>query len=67
MIYADDGNLKIKNNTTISYLKQYPPQDIEHSLFHIVAQGLGTLENSLQNITNLFRMAKLKKAHPFKN
>ena len=41
MIYADDGNLKIKNNTTISYLEQYPPQDIEHSLFNIVAQGLG--------------------------
>ena len=41
MIYADDGNLKIKNNTTISYLEQYPSQDIEHSLFNIVAQGLG--------------------------
>ena len=39
--YADDGNLKIKNNTKISYLEQYPPQDIEHSLFNIVAQGLG--------------------------
>ena len=43
MIYADDGNLKIKNNTTISFLEQYPPQDIEHSLFHIVAQGLGNV------------------------
>ena len=41
MIYADDGNLKIKNNTTISFLEQYPPQDVEHSLFNIVAQGLG--------------------------
>jgi len=41
MIYADDGNLKIKNNTTISYLEQYPPQDTEDSLFSIVAQGLG--------------------------
>jgi len=41
MIYADDGNLKIKNNTTISYLEQYPTQDVEHSLFNIVAQGLG--------------------------
>ena len=40
MTYADDGNLKIKNNTTISYLEQYPPQDIEHSLFNIVAQGI---------------------------
>ena len=41
MIYADDGNLKIKNDTTISYLEQYPPQYIGHSLFSIVAQGLG--------------------------
>ena len=41
MIDAEDGNLKIKNNTTISYLDQYPPEDIEHSLFNIVAQGLG--------------------------
>jgi len=41
MISADDGNLKIKNNTTISFLEQYPPQDIEHSLFSIVSQGLG--------------------------
>ena len=40
MIDADDGNLKIKHNTTISYLEQYPPQDIDHSLFSIVAQGL---------------------------
>ena len=41
MIYADDGKLKIKNDTTISYLEQYPPQYIGHSLFSIVAQGLG--------------------------
>ena len=43
MIYADDGSLKIKNDTTISYLEQYPPQDIEHSLFDIVSQGLGNV------------------------
>jgi len=43
MIDADNGNLKIKNNTTISYLEQYPPQDIKHSLFSIVAQGLGNV------------------------
>ena len=41
MTYADDGNLKIKNNTTISYLEQHPPQVIDHSLFNIVAQGIG--------------------------
>ena len=43
MISADDGNLKIKNNTKISYLEQYPPQYIEHSLFRIVAEGLGSV------------------------
>ena len=27
IIYADDGNLKVKNNTRISYLEQQPPED----------------------------------------
>ena len=27
IIQADDGNLKIKNSTTISYLEQSPPYD----------------------------------------
>ncbi|MCS5590958.1 MAG: ATP-binding cassette domain-containing protein [Gammaproteobacteria bacterium] len=41
IIQADDGNLKIKNGTSISYLEQSPPEDNNQTLFEIVAQGLG--------------------------
>ncbi len=41
IIYADDGNLKVKNSTRISYLEQQPPEDNDYSLFSIVAHGLG--------------------------
>jgi ATP-binding cassette subfamily F protein uup len=43
IIQADDGNLKIKNGTTISYLEQSPPDDNNLTLFEIVAQGLGDI------------------------
>jgi len=43
IIQADDGNLKIKNGTTISYLEQSPPDDNDLTLFEIVAQGLGDI------------------------
>ncbi|HIF88595.1 MAG TPA: ATP-binding cassette domain-containing protein [Candidatus Thioglobus sp.] len=43
IIQADDGNLKIKNSTTISYLEQSPPDDNDLTLFEIVAQGLGDI------------------------
>ena len=41
LIYADDGDLKIQNRTTISYLEQQPPEDNSDTLFNIVAHGLG--------------------------
>ena len=41
IIYADDGNLKVKNSTRISYLEQQPPEDNDYSLFSVVAHGLG--------------------------
>ncbi len=41
IIDADDGKLKVKNSTKISYLEQTPPQDNEKNLFDIVAEGLG--------------------------
>ena len=41
LISADDGDLKIQNRTTISYLEQQPPEDNSDSLFNIVAHGLG--------------------------
>ena len=46
-INADDGNLKVKNNTRISYLEQQPPEDNDYFLFSIVAQGLGEVGNLL--------------------
>ncbi len=42
-IDADDGKLKVKNSTKISYLEQTPPQDNEKNLFDIVAEGLGEI------------------------
>ena len=58
-INADDGNLKVKNNTRISYLEQQPPEDNDYFLFSIVAQGLGEIgdllasyHESLQNGDN---------------
>ena len=58
-INADDGNLKVKNNTRISYLEQQPPEDNDYFLFSIVAQGLGEVgdllasyHESLQNGNN---------------
>ena len=41
LISADDGDLKIQNRTTISYLEQQPPEDNSDTLFNIVALGLG--------------------------
>ncbi len=41
IVTADDGDLKIKNNTRISYLEQQPPEDNNNTLFNIVAHGLG--------------------------
>ena len=41
LILADDGDLKIQNRTTISYLEQQPPEDNTDILFNIVAHGLG--------------------------
>ena len=41
LISADDGDLKIQNRTTISYLEQQPPEDNTDTLFNIVAHGLG--------------------------
>ena len=46
-INADDGNLKVKNNTRISYLEQQPPEDNDYFLFSIVAQGLGEVGDLL--------------------
>ena len=48
-ISADDGDLKVQNRTTISYLEQQPPEDNSDTLFNIVAQGLGDAGKVIAN------------------
>ena len=49
LISADDGDLKVQNRTTISYLEQQPPEDNSDTLFNIVAQGLGDAGKVIAN------------------
>ena len=49
LISADDGDLKVQNRTTISYLEQQPPEDNSDTLFNIVAQGLGEAGKIIAN------------------
>ncbi len=49
LISADDGDLKIQNRTTISYLEQQPPEDNSDTLFNIVAHGLGETGKLIAN------------------
>ncbi len=49
LISPDDGDLKIQNRTTISYLEQQPPVDNTDTLFNIVAHGLGDTGKVLAN------------------
>ena len=59
IIQADDGNLKIKNGTIISYLEQSPPDDNDLTLFEIVAQGLGDLGELLAKYRGCLNNGKL--------
>jgi ATP-binding cassette subfamily F protein uup len=49
VISEDDGDLKVQNRTTISYLEQQPPEDNSDTLFNIVAHGLGDTGKILAN------------------
>ncbi len=61
-ISADDGKLKIKNGTKISYLEQTPPQDNDKNLFDIVAEGLGEIGALLSQYQYLVNHDQLDKA-----
>jgi len=61
-ISADDGKLKIKKGTKISYLEQTPPEDIEKNLFDIVAEGLGDIGLLLCDYQQLITSGELKAA-----
>ena len=62
IIYADDGNLKVKNSTRISYLEQQPPKDDDYSLFSIVSQGLGDTGILLANYYQSLQDGNIKKS-----
>ena len=61
-ISADDGKLKIKKGTKISYLEQTPPEDIDKNLFDIVAEGLGDIGLLLCGYQQLITSGELKAA-----
>ena len=61
-ISADDGKLKIKKGTKISYLEQTPPEDIEKKLFDIVAEGLGDIGLILSDYQQLTNGGELEAA-----
>ncbi len=61
-IGADDGQLKIKNGTKISYLEQTPPKNNDKNLFTIVAEGLGDVGLVLINYQYYINNAQLDKA-----
>jgi len=67
IIYADDGNLKVKNSTRISYLEQQPPEDNDYSLFSVVAQGLGDKGILLANYYQSLQDGNIKKSSLLQN
>ena len=62
IIYADDGNLKVKNSTRISYLEQQPTEDNDYSLFSVVAQGLGDTGLLLANYYQSLQDGNIEKS-----
>ena len=67
IIDADDGEIKVKNNTTISYLEQSSPQDIEQSLFEVVARGLGTIGDLLANYYRSTQSSNAEESGPYQS
>ena len=61
LINSDDGNLKVKNSTSISYLEQQPPEDNNYSLFNIVARGLGDTGKLLAEYHDSLQTGDIKK------
>ena len=67
IIDADDGEIKVKNNTTIGYLEQSSPQDIEQSLFEVVARGLGTIGDLLANYYRSTQSSNAEESGPYQS
>ncbi len=62
IIDPDDGELKIKNGTKISYLPQNPPANSDKNLFTIVAEGLGDIGLVLAKYQHLTKHNQLTQA-----
>ncbi|MBT5286742.1 MAG: ABC-F family ATP-binding cassette domain-containing protein, partial [Candidatus Thioglobus sp.] len=62
VISADDGKLKVKKNTKISYLEQALPQDNDKKLFDIVAEGLGEIGDLITHYQTLISNGEMDKA-----
>jgi ATP-binding cassette subfamily F protein uup len=65
IIDADDGEIKVKNNTSISYLEQSTPKDIDQSLFAVVAKGLGSIGDLLANYYQSTQSDNAKKSNSY--
>ena len=67
IIDADDGEIKVKNNTSISYLEQSTPKDIDQSLFAVVAKGLGSIGDLLANYYQSTQSGNAKKSNSYQS
>ena len=67
IIDADDGEIKVKNNTSISYLEQSTIQDIDQSLFAVVAKGLGSIGDLLANYYHSTHSGNTKKSSSYQS
>jgi len=67
IIDADDGEIKVKNNTSISYLEQSTPKDIDQSLFAVVAKGLGSIGDLLANYYQNTQSGNAKKSNSYQS
>ena len=67
IIDADDGEIKVKNNTSISYLEQSTLQDIDQSLFAVVARGLGSIGSLLANYYQSTHLGNTKEANSYQS
>ncbi len=67
IIDADDGEIKVKNNTSISYLEQSTPKDIDQSLFAVVAKGIGSIGDLLANYYQSTQSGNAKKSNSYQS
>lgn len=60
-----DGEMKVKNGTTISYLEQSVPLDSDKSLFEVVASGMGDEGDIIANYNSAINTGDFDKSAKF--